>query len=64
MGDVTAPTLAVMDVMPTLEEVASPFDPTELLIVATGVADEIHVAAVVRFWVVPSVYVPVALNCF
>jgi hypothetical protein len=33
------------------------------LTVATEPADEIHVAVAVRFCVVPSLYVPVAVNC-
>ena len=33
------------------------------LIVATVVADELHVAVLLRFCVLPSVYVPVAVNC-
>ena len=34
-----------------------------LLIVATPVLVDAHVADVVRFWVLPSVNVPVAVNC-
>jgi hypothetical protein len=35
----------------------------ELLIVATRLADEVHVAVAVRFCVLLSEYVPVAVNC-
>jgi hypothetical protein len=35
-----------------------------VLIVATPAAEELHVAVLPRFWVLPSLYVPVALNCW
>jgi hypothetical protein len=41
---------------------ATPVARPELLMVATVVFDELHVAVVVRFCVVPSLYVPVAVN--
>ena len=34
-----------------------------MLIVATPRVEELHVAVLVRFCVLPSVYVPVAVNC-
>ena len=34
-----------------------------VLIVATVEEEEFHVAVLVRFWVVPSLNVPVAVNC-
>ncbi len=34
-----------------------------LLTVATDVAEDVHVAVPLRFWVVPLLYVPVAVNC-
>ena len=34
-----------------------------VLTVATVAAEELHVAVLLRFCVVPSVYVPVAVNC-
>jgi len=34
-----------------------------LLIVATDVFEELHVTEFVRFWMLPSLYVPVAVNC-
>jgi hypothetical protein len=33
------------------------------LIVATEAFEELYVAVLVRFWVLPSLYVPVAMNC-
>jgi hypothetical protein len=48
-----------MFVDPMLTPLASP----AVLIVATPVAEELHVAVLLRFCVLPSVYVPVALNC-
>jgi hypothetical protein len=43
------PELAVIVLVP----VAMPLADPPLLIVATAVADEVHVTALVRFWVVP-----------
>jgi hypothetical protein len=47
----------VVDPVPTA--LASP----AVLIVATAAAEELHVAVLVRFCVLPSEYVPVAVNC-
>ena len=48
-----------MVVVPRPTAVASP----AVLIVATVAAEELHVAVLVRFCVLASVYVPVAVNC-
>lgn len=56
--DVTPPWVAVMLLEPTLAPVASPL----VLIVTAAVFDEVQVAEFVRFCVVPSVNVPVAVN--
>ena len=56
---VTDPDVALIVVLPTPAPVARP----EALMVATVVADELHVAVLVRFCVLPSLYVPVAVNC-
>jgi hypothetical protein len=53
------PEVAVIVAVPFATLVASPL----LFTVAIVVADEAHVAVPVRFWVVPSLYVPVAMNC-
>jgi hypothetical protein len=45
--------------VPTPAPVANP----AALIVAVAVFDELQVAVLVRFWVVPSLKVPVAVNC-
>jgi hypothetical protein len=45
--------------VPTAAPVARP----AVEIVADAVFDELHVALAVRFWVVPSLKVPVAVNC-
>jgi hypothetical protein len=45
--------------LPTPAPVARP----AAVIVADAVFDELHVAVLVRFWVVPSLNVPVAVNC-
>lgn len=56
----TFPDLAIIIVVPAkAPEVTRP----EPLIVATSVADELHVADVVMSWVVLSEYVPMAVNC-
>lgn len=57
------PEAALMVVVPTPREVASPFEPAALLIVATPVAEEFHVTDEVRFCVELSENVPVAVNC-
>ena len=54
-----APTLARMTVLPGVMLVARPAGSME----AIAGAEEFHVAEVVRFWVLPSVNVPVAVNC-
>jgi hypothetical protein len=59
----TPPTVALIDVDPALSVVASPAEPLRLLIEATAATDELQTAVVVRFWVVLSLYVPVAVNC-
>jgi hypothetical protein len=46
--------LAVISVLPMATPVANPWVPTVLLIVATAVFDEFHVAALVRSGVEPS----------
>lgn len=38
-------------------------NPLLFFIVATELAEEVHLAVVVRFWVVPLLKVPVAVNC-
>ena len=53
------PELAWMVVEPVPAAVARP----AALIVATVTAEELHVAVLVRFCVVPSLNVPVAVNC-
>ncbi len=60
---VIAPDAAVMVVLPAATPEARPLDPPALLIVATAGADELQVTDAVRTCVVPSVYVPVAVNC-
>ena len=52
------PVVARMVVDPVLTAVAKP----AALIVATVAAEELHVAVLVRFCVVPSANVPVAVN--
>jgi len=49
---------AVMVVVPVARLVARP----ELLIVAMPVLEELQITEVVMFWLLPSVYVPVAAN--
>jgi hypothetical protein len=46
--------------LPTPTAVARPVTP----IVATLESDVVHIALVVKSWVLLSVYVPVAMNCF
>src|ERR1700683_201795 len=55
----TVPEVAVMLAVPIARLCASP----AFLIVAVETASDDHVAVLVRFCVLPSVYVPVAVNC-
>lgn len=57
------PVVAVIVVVPVPAALARPFEPAALLIVATAVFDELQTTDAVRFWVVLSEYVPVAVNC-
>ena len=57
------PKVAVIVVGPGDAEVAKPFEPAALLIVATDLDEEPQVTDVVRFCVVLFEYVPVAVNC-
>ncbi len=59
----TLPDTAEMVVDPGAIAAASPFEPVALLIEATPLADEFQVTAAVRFCVVLSENVPVAVNC-
>jgi hypothetical protein len=56
-------TVAVMVVVPAATALALPTLPLMLLMVATDVVTELHVADEVRSCVVLSEKVPVALNC-
>jgi hypothetical protein len=57
------PNAAVIVVEPGATDAAKPLDPAALLIVAAAVLEELQAAAAVRFCVVLSEYVPVAVNC-
>ena len=58
------PEVAVMVVLPFATGVASPFEPAALLMVPTDVTEELHVTDDVRFCVLLSEKVPVAVNCW
>jgi hypothetical protein len=57
---VTEPEVAVIVAPPTPVPVANPV----LAMVAKAVEDELHVTELVRVCVLPSLYVPVAANCW
>src|SRR5262245_65472924 len=59
-----APSVAVMVVVPTAMLLARPRLPEVLLTTATDGFEELHVTEVVRSWVVPLLYVPMAVNCW
>jgi hypothetical protein len=59
----TLPDAAMIVVDPAATDVASPLEPAALLIDAALVLDELQVTVLVRFWVVLSEYMPVAVNC-
>lgn len=50
----TPPSVAPMVVEPWPVELARPFEPAALLMVATAALEELQVTCEVRFWVVPS----------
>ncbi len=56
--------IAVIVVVPTPADVASPLKPTVLLIVETSVFEELQETNDVIFCFDPSVNVPVAVNCW
>lgn len=58
------PEVAVMVVDPGATLVARPWLPEALLIVAIPAVAELHCTVCVMFWVLPSVNVPVAVNCW
>ena len=53
------PVVARIAVLP----VATPFASPTLLIVAAAVLVELHVTTLVRFWLLPSLKIPIAVNC-
>ena len=59
----TLPDVAVIVDDPAATDVANPLEPAALLTAAIVVADDFQVTDVVRFCVVLSEYVPVAVNC-
>ncbi len=54
---------AVIVVEPAANDVATPYEPEALLMVAMAVSDEFQVTVEVRSWVVLSENVPMAVNC-
>ncbi len=60
----TLPDVAVIVAVPVATVLANPFEPAALLIEATPLFDEFHVAEVVRSCVVLSEKVAVAVNCW
>ena len=58
-----SPNVAVIVVVPMVDEVASPSEPAALLMIAIAVFEEAQVTDDVRFCVGPSVNIPVAINC-
>ena len=59
----TLPDVAAIVVEPAAADVANPLLPAALLMVATPVEEELQVTEFVRFCVVLSEYLPVAVNC-
>jgi len=57
------PDVAVIVVEPAATDVASPIEPVVVLILAIDDADELQTTSAVRFCVVLSENVPVAVNC-
>ena len=62
--ELTPPSVAVMLAVPTPEVVASPCEPAWLPMTATVAGEALQVTIAVRLPDDPSVYVPVAVNCW
>ncbi len=62
-GELTESKIAAMKVVPVLTDMTSPLVVEGLLIVATSVFVDVHVAQVVRLCPAPSARVPEAVNC-
>jgi hypothetical protein len=62
-GAFTPPALMPIMVEPVASVLANPIVPAASLMVATPIVLEVQYPDCVRSWVVPSVYVPVAVNC-
>jgi hypothetical protein len=60
---VTLPDVAVIVDVPAARQDVRPLDPAALLIAAEAVLDELQVTDAVKFFVVPSENVPIAVNC-
>jgi hypothetical protein len=60
----TVPEVALIVAVPCARLVAKPAVAALLLIVATAGVSELHCTVPVIFWVVPSLNVPVAVNCW
>ena len=60
----TEPDVAVIVVVPVPTVLARPSVPVELLTVAAAAFDELQCADWVRSWTLPSLYVPLAVNCW
>ena len=58
-----AGSVALIVVMPTATEAANPVKPGALLMVAIPTFEDVQVTDDVRFCVVKSEYIPVAINC-
>ncbi len=58
------PNIALIVVVPATMEVARPLEPAVSLMLALAVSKELHVTDAVRSFLVPSEYIPVALNCW
>jgi len=62
-GELIESNIAVINAVPVSTDVTSPLVGAVLLIVASPMFDDIHVAHVVRPWSAPSARVPDAVNC-
>jgi len=58
-----APDVAVIVAVPGINPVASPCKPGELFTLAMLLSDELQLTCDVKFWWVPSLKLPVAVNC-
>lgn len=63
-AEIILPEVAVIVEVPGVRAWTRPFVGSVLLMLPTAAPEEFHVTCDVKFWILPSVNVPVAVNCW